>query len=223
MIKAIALDFGSTLYQIKARPESVRLQGHKLLQDFLRLDDKTFSQFLEYLGKAFNYRKEENLKHSLIEYSALHCFKEALKKMGIPSSDSDLSPIIDEYFNLELDYITPIGNAIGVVKKLCDTNYPLALVTNNPWHNIILSTLKRDKIDTCFEFIISSSIMGFRKPAPQVFNKLLENWNQFQPDEILFVGDDLINDIEAAKIFKMKTFHVTSNSPLENLLTPITI
>jgi FMN phosphatase YigB (HAD superfamily) len=45
--------------------------------------------------------------------------------------------------------------------------------------------------------VIISSEVGWRKPAPEFFDVVCRRTN-CRPEEILFVGDDLINDIHGA-------------------------
>jgi putative hydrolase of the HAD superfamily len=52
--------------------------------------------------------------------------------------------------------------------------------------------------------VIISSEVGWRKPAPAFFEIVCQQTN-CRPEEILFVGDDLINDIHGAKQAGMAT------------------
>lgn len=52
--------------------------------------------------------------------------------------------------------------------------------------------------------VIISSEVGWRKPAPTFFDIVCQQTN-CRPEEILFVGDDLINDIHGAKQAGMTT------------------
>jgi putative hydrolase of the HAD superfamily len=52
--------------------------------------------------------------------------------------------------------------------------------------------------------VIISSEVGWRKPAPTFFDIVCQQTN-CRPEEILFVGDDLINDIHGAKQAGMAT------------------
>ncbi len=52
--------------------------------------------------------------------------------------------------------------------------------------------------------VIISSEVGWRKPAPEFFDIVCQQTN-CRPDEILFVGDDLLNDIHGAEQAGMAT------------------
>lgn len=52
--------------------------------------------------------------------------------------------------------------------------------------------------------VIISSEVGWRKPAPEFFNRVCDQ-TQCRPNEILFVGDDLLNDIQGAEQAGMST------------------
>lgn len=46
--------------------------------------------------------------------------------------------------------------------------------------------------------VVISSEIGFRKPAPQFFEIVCQQ-AKCRPDEVLFIGDDLQNDVDGAK------------------------
>ena len=60
-----------------------------------------------------------------------------------------------------------------------------------------------DELGEISRIIISSEI-GWRKPAPEFFDIVCRQ-TDCRPDEILFVGDDLLNDVHGAKQAGMAT------------------
>jgi putative hydrolase of the HAD superfamily len=61
-----------------------------------------------------------------------------------------------------------------------------------------------------FKSVAVSSDYGFRKPDPRLFNKTL-NALRLNPDEVLFVGNDMYRDIHGAKELGVKTVFFSSN------------
>ena len=59
-------------------------------------------------------------------------------------------------------------------------------------------------LDTYFEFSIYSSGVPYRKPHPSIF-KLGASRLQLDEREILYVGDDPLNDVAGAKQVGMQT------------------
>ena len=62
---------------------------------------------------------------------------------------------------------------------------------------------------------IISSVVGWRKPAPQFFAAVCEHM-KLQPNEILFVGDDIINDVKGAGDAGMQAVWINRSTPPES-------
>jgi putative hydrolase of the HAD superfamily len=62
-------------------------------------------------------------------------------------------------------------------------------------------------LETYFDTVICSAIVGYRKPHPQIFQALLQAL-AIEPSRIAFVGDDWIADIEGATAAGLVPFHL---------------
>ncbi|NKB64286.1 MAG: HAD-IA family hydrolase [Gammaproteobacteria bacterium] len=60
-----------------------------------------------------------------------------------------------------------------------------------------------------FDFGITASLAGAAKPDPVIFNKAL-SWGDFQPHEVIHIGDDPIRDVRGAANLGMKTIWVNT-------------
>jgi len=224
MFKAIAFDFGFTLYNILKKDEPAIQKMRDVLIEYLKdkykFSENDLSIFFDHLSDVFEIRKANNHDHLFLEMNTLDCVKRALAKMNYKIKDEEIIPYIDRYHACELDFIQPMGNTISVIQKLFKKKIPLAIVTNNPWHNIITMALERNNLLNCFDEIISSSSIGIRKPSPEIFNKLLHSWKRFSFSEILFVGDSLTNDVSGANALGMKTALLKSIIADESDVTP---
>jgi FMN phosphatase YigB (HAD superfamily) len=58
-------------------------------------------------------------------------------------------------------------------------------------------------IDTCFEKIITSALVGFEKPSAKIFQYLISA-AQCNPEQILHVGDRLDDDFNGAQAAGLK-------------------
>ncbi|GAB5442358.1 MAG: hypothetical protein Fues2KO_27070 [Fuerstiella sp.] len=63
---------------------------------------------------------------------------------------------------------------------------------------------------------IISSVVGFRKPAPEFFHAVVEKL-QVPPQQILFVGDDRVNDVDGAAAAGMQTAWVVRTGRPESV------
>jgi FMN phosphatase YigB (HAD superfamily)/uncharacterized membrane protein YbhN (UPF0104 family) len=88
-----------------------------------------------------------------------------------------------------------LSKASLVLKEL-KTKYPLVLVSN--FYGNLNSVLKDYNIDSYFDNVIESSVVGIRKPDPNIFLKGLEALH-LKASEVVVIGDSYKNDIEPAQ------------------------
>ncbi|MCL2577285.1 MAG: YjjG family noncanonical pyrimidine nucleotidase [Defluviitaleaceae bacterium] len=94
-------------------------------------------------------------------------------------------------------------NAEKIIKYLHNKGYSLYVVTNG------LIELQRprvtnSKIGKFISYVMVSEEVGAKKPNPLIFNILLQKIN-FNPNEVIMVGDSLKNDIQGAKNANIKS------------------
>ncbi len=78
-------------------------------------------------------------------------------------------------------------NLIAVVKKLKE-RFKIALLSNNN-KEYCEEYLFRPGLDKFFDIMVISYQVGYRKPAPEIYQILIKKLN-LRPEEILFVDDD---------------------------------
>ncbi len=84
-----------------------------------------------------------------------------------------------------------------VLKQLKAQGYQLAVVSNGG-HDTRLNTIRGLGIEAYFDEIISSGLVGFSKPQPEIFQITAERLG-VQPDCCLYIGDHPVNDVQGAK------------------------
>jgi HAD superfamily hydrolase (TIGR01549 family) len=80
----------------------------------------------------------------------------------------------------------------------------LGVVSNYPSHRIVSETLKQFGLRQYFSTVVVSGKLGWLKPHPGIYQHALEDIGA-RPQETVFVGDDLDNDIIGAKALGMRT------------------
>lgn len=96
--------------------------------------------------------------------------------------------------------LSTLRTTCGIVEKL-SRNYPLVLVTN--FYGNMPVVLKEFSLDSFFPTIIESSVVGLRKPDPQLFAMGVKATG-LAPEEILVVGDSYRKDIHPARTLGCK-------------------
>ena len=85
---------------------------------------------------------------------------------------------------------------------------PWGIVTNGNGRN------QRDKcraagLEALTHFIIVSEEQGYAKPDPRIYQDAMSALGLASPDEVMFVGDNPVTDIDGARAFGMRTAWVS--------------
>lgn len=67
-----------------------------------------------------------------------------------------------------------------------------------------------------FEFVIDSSQVGFRKPAPEIFGAALERAGLAEARRAIFIGDDATADMRGARAAGMRPIHYVPDGARSN-------
>lgn len=94
-----------------------------------------------------------------------------------------------------------VKKSTAVLQTLA-ARYPLVLVTN--FYGNMHAVLKDFGLDRLFKAVVESSVVGVRKPNPQIWKLGVEALGM-QPAEVCAVGDSFGKDIEAAKSLGCRT------------------
>ena len=121
----------------------------------------------------------------------------------------------DEFVTLWNDIFTENGEVSEIVRSL-KGKIRLGLVSNtNALHfNYIAS---RFPVVHSFDQWILSHEVGFKKPAPEIYQKAVE-WASVEPEKILFI-DDSIKNVEAAVFLGIQGIHFVSARQLREELS----
>lgn len=102
--------------------------------------------------------------------------------------------------------LTIYPEIVPVLETLHKNNLRLAVLSNTQ-RLFTLPEFKRFGIEQYFDYMIFSSDVGACKPAAKIFETLLSQM-KIHPQEVIFVGDNLFDDIWGAQRVGMKTVWV---------------
>ena len=199
-IKVVGFDFFGTLVEAKAEAHHC-INGicQKLHQHEISFSNDEFTK--TYRAVASDQRKVRRSTHEEVSNSIL--LVETLKRLGY-DVESDSLPIVEAveaYF--EPWRLSVYEDAWKAIERLRST-FRFGLISNFTDTSFLHKSLKRLGLENYFEFVLVSEEVGWRKPHPRIFNRLLHLMD-VEAGEILFVGDDLRCDIFGAKKAGMKT------------------
>jgi putative hydrolase of the HAD superfamily len=99
-------------------------------------------------------------------------------------------------------FVQPDFDSIALIASLRE-KCRVAVVTNGSRRTQELK-IACANLDDAFDAVFISGEVGVEKPRPEIFHHAL-HWTGCSADQVLFVGDDPINDIEGASGVGMKT------------------
>ena len=105
--------------------------------------------------------------------------------------------------------VTP---GVREVLRHCRKHYRLAVVSNIFVPGLPRRALAQFDLLQFFDFVSDSAELGYKKPAPEIYRDALQR-AQAKPEQVLFVGDNLANDVLAPERLGMRAawFNRSSN------------
>ena len=203
MLRAVLFDWGDTLMRFEYDATLLEA-GHRAGLEALGRDGLPA---LDVLAAHFRERYEPLFwvpgTVEEIEYPGL--VRQCLGDVGVDLDDEEL----DRFLEAEHAAWDPARQLASTTHALLETlrarGLKLALVSNafDPgW--LLHRDLEQMGIEQRLDFSVFSSEVGLRKPHPAIFERALEALG-VAPEEALFVGDRLFEDVRGAGELGMKT------------------
>lgn len=196
-IKAIGFDLFNTLITARtgALEEAVGRLTRSLLQTGLNLDLDRFKQIYREAALGFIEEARQNGKetHNRFWISA------ALNTYGheVQPEDPIIARAVNAYFSAFPEFCHLIPGTNEMLESLSGV-YRLGLLSNFTHAPAALEIIKTVGLTPCFDVMLISGELGYRKPHPLVFNKLIEGLG-VDSSSIIYVGDDPEPDVKGAQ------------------------
>ena len=199
MIRAVLFDWGDTLMQWSWQEELLEV-GHRAGLAAIGRDDvavtEHFRERYEPLFWAPGTLEE-------LEYPGL--VRKLLGDFDVEVSDEELERFLDAEHRAWAPARQLGGTTHALLEALRARNLRLGLVSNafDPgW--LLHRDLDELEVGQRLDFAVFSSEVGMRKPHPAIFRRALEAL-EVSPEEALFVGDRLYEDVRGAGEVGMTT------------------
>ncbi|MHA1626533.1 MAG: HAD family hydrolase [Candidatus Asgardarchaeia archaeon] len=201
MIKAIFFDFFRTIFDYSRDYERLSVIFRNMFSKYGIKEKVEGDNLREVIDSVF--RKAREIEESSIEQISYHrMIKGAFKELfGIDLDDNEIFTIID--VTSKYSKFHPITDLKNLLRKIKGMGMYVGLISNTAvdWP---VKVLKRYRVYHLFDAIILSSEFGVRKPHPKIFLAALERLGVL-PEESIFVGDSVENDIVGANKVGMWT------------------
>ena len=203
MIKGILIDFGGTIDSDGIHWFDAFKEAYDMVADIPR--DLLWDAYVHTertLGRNPIITPTDTFCKTLQTKLALQT--EYLQSKGITITAQDT--ILDTCYNKVVKHISTVSKPALERIKL-----PMVLVTN--FYGNMHTVLQEFGIDHLFKDVIESSVVGVRKPDPEIFRLGVQALG-LEPSETVMIGDSLDKDILPAQSIGCNTIQITPSNPL---------
>ena len=175
--------------------------GYTLINKFENVDDKINNILEKYNLKwddIFRKWKNYQILNSLGKVTEKEIYKDLSSILNI--SEEDLEKI--DMLLLESHILE--DETRETIIKLYEKGYYLGIISNNSIRNVEY-ILKREGIKKYFKKVVISEEVKERKPNLKVYMKAFEEIPKEQYNKIVFVSDELLEDLLGVKVLGVKT------------------
>jgi putative hydrolase of the HAD superfamily len=128
-----------------------------------------------------------------------------------PLSPAAQAQALHAYYAYSESLWRPMPGVYDVLQQLAAAGYKLGIISNASDTNNVERLIDATQLRGYFEPIIISSAVGIRKPAPKIFDLVLEPWD-LPAQECAMVGDTLDADILGAQLAGMHNVWLTAQA-----------
>ncbi|MEW6184579.1 MAG: HAD family hydrolase [Thermodesulfobacteriota bacterium] len=195
-IQGIGFDLFNTL--ITADPAALGEAMHRMIGS---LRASGIGLEMEPFQKAYREAAMRFVAESKAEGKETHnrfWISAALRTLGrdLGPEDTAVAKAVEAYFSTFLDYCRLIPQTLEML-ALLKGKFRLGLLSNFTHAPAVEGLLNKFGLTPFFDTVLVSGALGFRKPHPLVFEKLVQDLS-LERKHILYVGDSLDPDVTGA-------------------------
>lgn len=114
---------------------------------------------------------------------------------------------------VQLEELTPYPDSLEALEEASRTGAVLGIISNVRDHTVTIMALERHSLLDYFQVIVTSSMVGVKKPHPRIFREALRLAG-VEPQNSVHLGNKLDEDVSGAKRVGMKAVWVNREGDL---------
>jgi len=185
---AVLFDVGGTLLHVMHDPHERAFA--RVINDAISLD--TFRAAVR--DAVADWRRGGgDARHEDLTETWIRHYASALSAAGFPGDCERAAQLLEEAFLLDGWEVFP--DALPMLDTLYARGLTLGIISN--WPATLEDTLTRAGLRKYFSLVLSSGVVGYTKPHPEIF-RMAARQLQLDPARLLYVGDSLTHDLHGA-------------------------
>ena len=227
MYQNYIFDFYGTLADITTNEESAYL-WNKMAQIYSAYGAVYTGRELKKTFRALEVAQEEELKQKALqaagegkteeinaEIDLTECFAECFRKKGASVDHEKARMMAITFRALSRKYLRAYSGVYELLEHLKASGKKIYLLSNAQT-DFTRPEITALGVDKYLDGIFISSEVGYKKPAKEFYQKLLDTYG-LDPRESIMIGNDIKADIVGAKAVGLSTLYIYSNiSPWED-------
>lgn len=220
-IRAVVFDYGHTLINFAPAEdrmvecyESIR----RMLQSQVEREVPEAADLVEAVSKRVDQLVQESYRErNLEEVDVVDLFQATLSRLGIELPQDEVRAIAAYEHRCMASRLHVTDENLRVLRDLRDMDLRIGLVSNAHFlPEMMWEDIRRLGIAQYVDDAVFSAEIGVRKPHPAIFMKVL-NELAVAPEEVVFVGDRVREDIGGPKSLGMRAVltHEFRQEPFE--------
>lgn len=208
-IRAILFDLGHTLVDIPERTEEALRAAYEQIRARIEavayMEVPELLDLIERVARGIDRLVDESWKDDrLQEVDIVGLFRETLAGIGFDLPDDVVQHIVALDHSAYSKTLAVEPEVLATLRRLREAGYRMGVVSNI-WllPELMREDLERLEITQYLDASVFSSEIGIRKPDPRIFHEALSRIAAL-PDETVFVGDRLLDDIAGAQSVGMR-------------------
>ena len=191
-------------------------KGTELKKTFRELCAKQEEELLRRARAAAGVSTDEDFSVKVnAEIDLTECFLQCFAKKGVSSDREKARMMAITFRTLSRKYLRAYSGVYELLEHLKASGKKIYLLSNAQT-DFTRPEITALGIDKYLDGIFISSEVGFKKPAKEFYQKLLDTY-KLDPKESIMIGNDIKADIEGARAVGLNTLYIHSNiSPWED-------